>query len=89
MAAQDKQLKVFFIGRNADGEFGIGNISPQKELIESNLSITKIHPSDKYTFYADHNYQNIWFAGSNYKDQSGIKSISGNYKISELESYLF
>lgn len=69
MATVTKQPKVFFIGRNSDGEFGIGNTTPQKELIKCKLAITKIHSSTEYTFYADDNYENIWFAGSNYQAQ--------------------
>ena len=72
MATNRKPERVFFIGNNVDGEFGIGHMNSQKELIKCELPITKIHSSYKHTFYADDNYRNIWFAGISSRGQSGI-----------------
>ena len=42
MATRNKQLTHFFIGRNCDGEFGIGNKTPQKKLISCKLAINNL-----------------------------------------------
>ena len=76
MATANKQRRCFFIGRNHNGVYGIGNVLPEIELIKCDLPITKVYPSGKFTFYTDDNHENIWFAGDNEYNQSGITNCN-------------
>ena len=67
------------------GEFGLGHENEVTKLKEYKYQITKVHPSDQYTIYADDNYKNIWTAGSNYCGECGI-GYTHKRKISTLRS---
>eukprot|EP01084_Bolivina_argentea_P149255 260750_1 len=79
--SQDEQTKnnnghkVFFIGRNCCGQFGLGwmHSNQIREITQCRESrINKVFPSSQHIIYADNGYKNIWGAGRNDYGQCGV-----------------
>ena len=88
MSTGTMQTKIWMIGANGEGEFGVGDHEPRLELTELTKSnIHHIHCSTLCTIYSDKKYQNIWIAGqSNLEEtRSSILSPITYFKQNSIE----
>ena len=77
--------KIFFIGANRFGKFGLGSNQSARysELIECpNKSISQIFCGNIYNIFADDSFDNIFAAGANYQGQCALP-----HHISDCASY--
>ena len=75
--------KVFFIGRNSSGDFGLNHHKNVDKLTEiDNQQIQRVFMGRDYSIGADETYYNIWSSGTNF---SGSCAIGTNER--GLEEY--
>ena len=71
--ASSKRSKIYFIGNNYGGEFGLDHVDATKEFIECpNKSITKVFGGRGFNIYSDDEFGNIWSAGDNSTGACGV-----------------
>ena len=64
---------VYFIGYNSSGEFGLNHAQDWPKLTRSpHKNISKVFSSQNYTIYSNHNFKQIFAAGSNSLGECGI-----------------
>ena len=65
--------KLYSVGYNAYGEFGLGHSKPVTELtLLPNQSITKVFACQDYSIYTDNTYSKLWSSGLNGLGQLGL-----------------
>ena len=75
MAATAPSRKLYFIGYNYSGEYGLGhNYQLTEFTLCPNKSITKVYQGRRFIFYTDDNFDNIWSAGCNLNGECGLNN---------------
>ena len=73
MSSHRDKIRVYFIGSNSEGEFGLNHKNTLNDLtLSPQSSISRIFCGNNFTIYTDDKYSNIWFAGANGFGQSGL-----------------
>ena len=83
--SSEPKSKLFCIGYNASGEFGLGHHEPIPYLEQIKYPITKVYNSNRYSFYADDYHKNIWIAGAHRYGAFGIP-LSEDSKYDDIET---
>ena len=79
--------KVFCIGFNSRGEFGLGHKDPVTQLTQlGNKLITRAFTFQGHCIFANNDYSKLWAAGINNSGQLGIgksEDLDANEEICE------
>ena len=67
-----------FVGKNGNGESGLGHTKPLKHLTILPFWIERIHSGNGYTIYSALNHQIIYSAGSNHHGACGVGDFQSN-----------
>eukprot|EP01084_Bolivina_argentea_P255458 429672_1 len=69
---------ILFVGKNSNGEAGLGHMKILKELTELPSWIENIYSGNAFTIYTSNDNKIIYASGSNYHGACGINNLKPN-----------